>query len=629
MDGLRPLGGRYKFVKSLRGTAKTITWRAHESSTGTDVVASIVAKQRGSGLAPILRARHEHLSTILDIIEVPDKREVPTEEALPEGSVVVVAEYIRGQNLGSRLDVGPLAVEDAVEWVARIADGLALIHRRGGVHGAVSPRAIIVARPDRSLIPQLTHLVVPPSGAYCAPERVTGGGPSIPDDIWALVATLYSALSRRAPFHGATRTDLARAIVAAQPEPLDGVDADLAEIVLRGLSREPKSRFESATALQGALRDWMERTGARSLGDFAPVSTTTAPMEPVPNVGDLSLVAALAAPDTVEARAPMPSIPPRADDDLDLPSDVGDLKDSAAPLGSEPVASLEPPSRAAPGVPTTPPAKKKPSSSKLLLLLVVLGLLSAGIGGMAGRLRALASGAAKQPESAERAPEGPGTQIANEPSTGAPANVASVAMPAQSAAADDIVVEPAAPAKSAATEAPPVASAAPPPAAATAAAPTGAPPGDLNACVARLMPEGAIGAGRDFGFLCKEKEFWSTARRFDLEVAKHGRGPGMVMWTQIGRFDLAAISYIWHHCCPSDSKPFVAATPKGVCEGLTEAVHDVGKDLSPDKTEAYSAAVECLFTRQVHHPSEWWDRVGPKDARAAFEQFREMIAKLR
>src|SRR5262245_2138395 len=102
MDGLRPLGGRYKFVKNLRGTAKTIAWRAHESSTGTDVVASLIAKQRAGGLAPILRARHEHLATILDIMEYPDPKEIPSEEPLAEGSVVAVAEYVRGQSLGSR-----------------------------------------------------------------------------------------------------------------------------------------------------------------------------------------------------------------------------------------------------------------------------------------------------------------------------------------------------------------------------------------------------------------------------------------------------------------------------------------------------------------------------------------------
>jgi serine/threonine protein kinase len=184
----------------------------------------------------------------------------------------------------------------------------------------MSPR-IVVARPDRGLCPQLTHLVVPPSGAYCAPERVTGGGPSIPDDIWALVATLYSALSRRAPFHGATRTDLARAIVAAEPAPLEGLDTDLADIVLQGLSRDPKNRFDSAMALRGALRDWMERTGTRSLGDFAPVSTAVGPAEPVPNVGDLS--------PSLPSRRPTPPggalciLAPRAgDENLDTIPDV-------------------------------------------------------------------------------------------------------------------------------------------------------------------------------------------------------------------------------------------------------------------------------------------------------------------
>jgi hypothetical protein len=360
------------------------------------------------------------------------------------------------------------------------------------------------------------------------------------------------------------------------------------------------------------------------------VSAGIGPTKPVPNVGDLSLVAALVAPDTAEARAPMPSIPPRADDDLDIPSDVG----SSAPPSEVPEVAPEPapaPARdAMPGVPTTPPAKKQ-SPSKLLLLLVVLGLLSAGVGGLAGRLRTLANRATKQPESAERPPGGPATQVvAAKPAV--PPSLPSVAAPSPSGATDDLVVEPATPAASIALEPPPAASAEPTATAATpasASALAGVPPGDLNSCVLRMTPEGAVQPGRDFGFLCKEKEFWSTARRFDLEVAKRGRGPGMVLWAQLGRFDLAAISYVWHRCCPSDAKPFVVATPKGVCDGLNEAVHDVGKDPSPEKVDAYSAAVECLFTRQVHHPSEWWDRVGPKDARAAYDQFRELVVKAR
>src|SRR5690242_15199099 len=96
MDGPRLLGGRYTFVKSLRSAAKTISWLALEKVTGTDVVASVVAKQRASGLAPILGARHEHLATIVDLIEYPEPEEIPSTEPLPDGSVVAVAEYVRG-----------------------------------------------------------------------------------------------------------------------------------------------------------------------------------------------------------------------------------------------------------------------------------------------------------------------------------------------------------------------------------------------------------------------------------------------------------------------------------------------------------------------------------------------------
>lgn len=618
MDGLRPLGGRYTFVKNLRSAAKTITWLAHEKVTTTDVVASVVPKPRAAGLAPILGARHEHLATILDLIEHPDPEEIPSSEPIPDGAVVAVAEYVRGHTLGARLDVGPLAVEDAVEWAARLADGLALIHRRGGVHGAISPRAILVSRSDRGTVPLLTQLVVPPSGAYCGPERVTGAGPSIVDDLWALVATLYSALSRRAPFHGATRTDLARAIVAAEPAPLEGVDGDLAEIVRRGLSRDPQARFDTAVSLRGALRDWMERTGARSLGDFAPVSTAVGPAELVPNVGDLSLVAALAQPDTAEARAPVPSLVPLADDDGDLvdisaepaevrpgapPEQKRDVPEAAAPVGV-----VVP----RPGIKTTPPAKKR-SSSTLLLLLVAVGLASAGVGGLIGRLRARGRSVSESRE--------PVAQVENP--VGVPSTAQSEATAVGGPASAEAV--PAAPSAAPAGAAAPSRSGR----LLNAAGPASAAPEDVTACVARTLPDGTLGEGSDVGFLCAERDFWTTVRKFDLEVAKHGKGPGMVLFAHLGRYDLAAVAFAWQTCCPADSTPFVVATPKGVCDTLTDAVRAAGKDPSPAVLDAYAAAIDCLYTRGVHHPTEFWDRVGPKDARGYFDQFRDAVTKAR
>jgi hypothetical protein len=66
-----------------------------------------------------------------------------------------------------------------------------------------------------------------------------------------------------------------------------------------------------------------------------------------------------------------------------------------------------------------------------------------------------------------------------------------------------------------------------------------------------------------------------------------------------------------------------------VCDGLTDAAQHTGKDPSTAKVDAYAAAVDCMYTRQVHRPTDWWDRVGPKDARAAFDKLLGTVLKSR
>ena len=301
----RPLAGRYAFAQRIRGTQRTIIWIARDRVTGRNVLASVLPAPRAAALEPIVGIEHPHAASVLGVFEAAAPDEIPDDGPLEADARVAVAEYLDGGSLQQRLDAGPVSVENAVDWTATIADALTLLHEHAGVHGAISPRSILVIRPNRAVVPMLVHLLVPPSGAYCSPERVTGAGPSEADDTWRSAATLYTALSRRPPFRGETRTELARAIVRGAPRPLAHIDSNLRAILERALSHEPRRRFPGAAALRDALREWMDQTGAQSLGDFVPVEAIPGTAEMPQNVGDLSLVAALARPDSPEATAPL------------------------------------------------------------------------------------------------------------------------------------------------------------------------------------------------------------------------------------------------------------------------------------------------------------------------------------
>lgn len=665
----RPLAGRYAFTKRIRGTQRTIIWLARDQRTGHSVVASVLPGPRAAALEPALDLSHVHAASILRIVDSPERDEIPGDEPVDPGARVVVAEHIPGRSLQQRLDAGPVATETAVEWIASIADALSLLHARGAVHGAVSPRALIVIRSEPAVVPILTHLIIPPSGAFCSPERVTGGGPSEIDDSWALAATLYAALSRRAPFQGASRKELAQAIVQASPERLGDLDPRLWDITRRSLLSDPKERLSTAAGIRDALRDWMDQTGARSLGDFAPVTALVGASEPGPNVGDLSLVAALERPESAEATAPFRIIDSAAPEEPSRPADA-DIDDltaealgmSPSAMGANGIPALSVPSLAPPRLSEPPPASgprrvpvpfplpktgsrsrhpaRKRNVMAVVGLLALVAVGSAGAGLVAGKLRGTAkrqaiTEKARSEARATRESAGATETATTEPHTVTlPAQTGGAGMPgsapSSSSGRGDGVGAPSASSVLEGTAPPPAPSAGTDVAEAGSSEPFVMPttPAGITACARSVLPEGTLGASADLdvGYLCTEGELWGIARKLDLTIAKHGQGPGMVLWAHLGRYDLAAIAVLLRRCCPAETV-FTAASPRGVCQSLPSSVQDVSRDQSAQNIDRYAESVDCFISRGVRYPAEWWDRVGPKDARGYFEEYLRGLRK--
>lgn len=619
----RPLAGRYAFLKRIGGTQRAVIWLARDSSTSGIVVASLVPGPRAAGLEPLVELRHEHAAVLLEVLD-PDPDEIPDGEPVGEDARVAIAEYIEGRSLQQRVSAGPVGRDTAVDWIATVADVLATMHERGGVHGAVSPRAILAIRPALGQVPVLTQLLVPTSGTYCSPERVTGSGPSESDDTWALCASLYTALTRHVPFRGGSRTELARSILSGVVPPLEGVDEELGALVLRGLSRDRTARFPGAAELRNALRDWMDRSGAQIIGDFAPVDALVGPTEPPPNVGDLSLVAALARPDTAEANAPLEATTEFATfveaEDLraaaSIPPVIGDVKRKPPPL---------PPSLSAklPSIPSRPPAvSEKPLSIASRPALAEIRNFGGTVGSSPApstQMNAVASVAANGRWSTAAKAAGGfalGAALAllvfyvrtrDSGIAGPPSAAPSPTAPSATMQGTNAFPSPSAAVQVANLPVSSTASAPPPPAE------------DVNACSKALLPAGTLGEHPDLSYLCAGKEMWSLTLKTNLEVARHGHGDGMVSWVHLGRFDLAAVALIRSRCCPDAAPPRVA-TPKGMCEAIAQSVRDVSADPSPEHIDRYAADVDCIVHKGMTYPREWWDRIKPDEARQYFDQ---------
>jgi serine/threonine-protein kinase len=212
-----------------------------------------------------------------------------------DGTFYYVMEYLPGLSLADLVDKhGPLPPARAVHLLMQTCDALAEAHRNGLVHRDIKPGNIFSAQrggihdvaklldfglakpvsPDTAPPVQLTQEgAITGSPLYMSPEQALGDSePDGRSDIYSLGAVAYYVLSGSPPFGGekAIRIILAHAHEeVVPPSRLRGdIPADLEQIVLRCLAKNPADRYQDVLALRQALSE-CSVAGSWSHGDAA------------------------------------------------------------------------------------------------------------------------------------------------------------------------------------------------------------------------------------------------------------------------------------------------------------------------------------------------------------------------
>ena len=201
--------------------------------------------------------RHPNIVDIFDFV----RAESPVR-------VACIMELVEGPTLRKVLAERRLAVVQALNAAAQLADALAAVHAKGIVHRDVKPANVMVVAPldsDFSTVPAVKLVdfgiakVADPTvaqrtvsatlvgtPAYMAPEQLAGEVATAATDVYALVEVLIEMLTQRRMFEG-DGLDMMRKKVAApalQVDLPDGVVGRpaLAALASAGLSAEPSER---------------------------------------------------------------------------------------------------------------------------------------------------------------------------------------------------------------------------------------------------------------------------------------------------------------------------------------------------------------------------------------------------
>jgi hypothetical protein len=180
----------------------------------------------------------------------------------PEADVPWLATaYVPAPSLSALVRAcGPLPVP-AVRWLAAgCAEALESIHAAGLVHRDLKPSNVLVSLDGPRVIDfgvaraaERIQLTVTRGAigtpAYMAPEQARDTRQAtMASDVFSLGGTMLFAATGHAPYQGETVMDVLVRL-ATEPPDLSGLPADLAEIVVACLERDPRKRPNSAAVL--------------------------------------------------------------------------------------------------------------------------------------------------------------------------------------------------------------------------------------------------------------------------------------------------------------------------------------------------------------------------------------------
>ena len=194
-----------------------------------------------------------------------------------DNQLLMIMEFIEGEDLDVRLKHGPLPVGEGVLYISQVLSALDYAHRRGVVHRDIKPANIAIQGDQVKLLDfgiaragsiRLTRTgMVLGSLYYMSPEQVNGLDADARSDLYSVAATLYRALTGHRPIEGDSEFAVMRAQVAEMPVPPlrrnPAVPAAVSDTIMRGMMKDPNHRFQSANEFRLALEPFLPNTQNR------------------------------------------------------------------------------------------------------------------------------------------------------------------------------------------------------------------------------------------------------------------------------------------------------------------------------------------------------------------------------
>lgn len=259
--------GRYRLLEQIGQGGMSSVFRAQDALAERQVAVKIMAPYLAEDaqirarfereIRLLLALQHPHITPILDFGEA-------------DGMPFIVMPFMASGTLHDRLRQGPIDSARGARLIDQVASALSYAHASGIVHRDVKPSNVLLDRRGVALLSDfsfarphevsqdLTGSALIGTPAYISPEQCRGDPIDARSDQYSLAVMVYQIVTGQLPFEGDTPLAIAMQHVNVPlPRPRavnPAVSAEVEQVLIRALAKNPALRFESVAAMNMAFQ---------------------------------------------------------------------------------------------------------------------------------------------------------------------------------------------------------------------------------------------------------------------------------------------------------------------------------------------------------------------------------------
>ncbi len=268
---------QYTTIRQLGRGGMGVVFQARNNRTGRMVALKLIVPESAATRSAIDRFLRE--MSVISQLKHPNIVEW-LEQGMTRGQFWFTMEYVAGTNLEALANAEPGAypINQACRMASQVLKGLEHAHALGFVHRDIKPENILIGQSPAGLLAKISDFGLAKSFRGLGLSGLTFSGemrgtvPFMPPeqmldfkavqpigDLYSTAATLYYLITGQFIYDQvADGGDLIRTLLEEPPVPIrdrrPAVPTALADVLAKGLARDPADRYPTASALRLALR---------------------------------------------------------------------------------------------------------------------------------------------------------------------------------------------------------------------------------------------------------------------------------------------------------------------------------------------------------------------------------------